>query len=155
MPAKLGGTTAIYTLSRQPSSNVTYNYLRNVGQQNSIYLDQGSSEFSVFYNVIESTYHQWILIPADGANDLVQDNWTRTDLASCPTIDQHSPGPGKTDAVTNSGECNYNGNLATPNYVNIIGAWPFDAQCVVGPTDPQCTTSPAGIESTYADIKTW
>ena len=77
----------IYTLSSQPNSSISDNFLHNqVHDYGAIYLDQGSQHFSITDNVIASAPNWAILQPTVqpvAQNNWLQDNHTDTEDFFC------------------------------------------------------------------------
>ncbi|MBW1811411.1 MAG: carbohydrate-binding protein, partial [Deltaproteobacteria bacterium] len=77
----------IYTLSTQPDSSISGNFLHNqVHDYGAIYLDQGSQHFSVTDNVIASAPNWIIMQPTVqpvAQGNVVRDNYTDTEDEMC------------------------------------------------------------------------
>ena len=131
----------IYTLSAQPNSSITENYIHDVGNNlqdqeilifNGIYHDTGSRYFTDTANVVSNV--EFVLsIWSDSSmrDNTVTGNYFDIDWAFCNKL------PGKTS------RCNFNNNSVINN-VFTGGIWPSKAQVIM---------NNAGLESNYKDIK--
>lgn len=127
----------IYTLSSQPGSDITANYFdknNDPGRKHdgtghmhggSIYLDQGSSRFTISSNVCTRT-SRWLFTWADDSrNNNIQYNWS-------DTKEEQSVIGGK------------RGNIISNNTVVVNGQWPPAAKAVM---------AEAGLEPRFKFIK--
>jgi len=121
----LGDGGGIYTLSAQPNSTISGNYLQRMyGSYGGwgIYPDEGSAYFTITNNVVEQT-GRWISMWTNTIHDnIVQYNYAdTTNMASVCT------------------NCTISNNTTVTN-----GNWPAGAQTIM---------NNAGIEPAYQDIK--
>jgi hypothetical protein len=116
----------IYTLSKQPNSEISGNYLSNINQKfGQIYLDQGSEGFTVETNVVAQSFSNWIYVQDAvtpyAVNNTLQNNYADTSTARI-----------------------YSANTSINNTVITDGNWPSAAQA---------TMMNAGLEPAYADLR--
>ncbi len=66
----------VYTLSPQPNSEISYNYMcRQPNSQSAVYADEGTSGYRIHDNVISHTGDAWLFIH-NGDNNTATDNFT-------------------------------------------------------------------------------
>jgi hypothetical protein len=128
----------IYTLSCQPGSGLTGNYITTVQDSgNAIYHDQGSRYFTDHDNVVANAGYWLSMWEPDITNNTLQNNYVDYDVAYC--VRQAGP----SSAICNFGS-GADQNVVNQNTFTNGGAWPAAAQAIIGA---------AGLEPAYVGIK--
>jgi hypothetical protein len=89
----------IYTLSKQPNSNIHSNYVHHTNGEVGLYLDNGSSGFTVYNNVVTAV-GEWLVLNSGSENNTARDNFT--DNPNCRNCSYTGSGNSVTNTMSST-----------------------------------------------------